>query len=108
MVIFSTYNDDKMGKMNIVLTDELEQKFRKAVFERKGMKKGNISEALAEAIELWIQERASYEAEKWKSVAHPHEFDRLPCLPKSKTLKMIKTELEMLRGDLTKFFLRHA
>ena len=73
MVIFSIYNDDKMGKMNIVLTDELEQKFRKAVFERKGMKKGNISEAIEEAIELWIQERASYEAEKWKSVAHQSE-----------------------------------
>jgi hypothetical protein len=44
-----------MGKMNIVLKDELEQKFRKAVFETKGMKKGNISEALEEAIEQWIK-----------------------------------------------------
>jgi hypothetical protein len=48
-----------MGKMNIVLSDELEQKFRKAVFERKGMKKGNISEALQEAIQNWIEYRAS-------------------------------------------------
>jgi hypothetical protein len=43
-----------MGKMNIVLKDDLEQKFRKAVFERKGMKKGNISEALEEAIRQWM------------------------------------------------------
>lgn len=43
-----------MGKMNIVLDDALEEKFRRAVFERKGMKKGNISEALEEAIEHWI------------------------------------------------------
>ena len=43
-----------MGKMNIVLDDELEQKFRKAVFQRKGMKKGNISKALEEAIKQWI------------------------------------------------------
>ncbi|MCL5948982.1 MAG: hypothetical protein M1490_00710 [Candidatus Bathyarchaeota archaeon] len=43
-----------MGKMNIVLTDEQEERFRKAVFERKGMKKGNISEALDEAIQQWI------------------------------------------------------
>ena len=46
-----------MGKMNIVLDDNLEQKFRKAVFESKGMKKGNISEALQEAIETWIKEQ---------------------------------------------------
>jgi len=44
-----------MGKMNVVLDDELESKFRKAVFERKGMKKGNISEALEEAIKDWIE-----------------------------------------------------
>lgn len=43
-----------MGKMNIVLDDKLEQRFRKAVFERKGMKKGNISKALSEAIKQWI------------------------------------------------------
>jgi hypothetical protein len=45
-----------MGKMNIVLKDNTEEKFRKAVFEEKGMKKGNISLALEEAIEMWIDE----------------------------------------------------
>jgi len=45
---------DIMGKMNIVLDDELEEKFRKAVFQRKGMKKGNISKALEEAIKQWM------------------------------------------------------
>jgi len=44
-----------MGKMNVVLKDDLEEKFRKTVFERKGMKKGNISIALEEAIEQWIE-----------------------------------------------------
>jgi len=43
-----------MGKMNIVLTDEREKKFRKTVYENKGYKKGNISEAIEEAIDLWI------------------------------------------------------
>jgi hypothetical protein len=45
-----------MGKMNIVLKDETEEKFRKAVFEQLGMKKGNISLALEEAIEMWIED----------------------------------------------------
>ena len=49
-----------MGKMNVVLDDELEKEFRKTVFERKGMKKGNISEALEEAVKCWIEH---YEAE---------------------------------------------
>jgi hypothetical protein len=46
--------DKIMGKMNIVLNDELENKFRKTVYENKGYKKGNISEAIEEAIDLWI------------------------------------------------------
>jgi hypothetical protein len=46
-----------MGKMNIVLDDKLEERFRKAVFDNKGMKKGNISEALEEAINLWIRQQ---------------------------------------------------
>jgi hypothetical protein len=47
-----------MGKMNIVLDDNTEERFRKAVADNKGMKKGNISEALEEAIDLWIMEQA--------------------------------------------------
>jgi Arc/MetJ-type ribon-helix-helix transcriptional regulator len=47
----------KMGKMNVVLTDELENKFRKTVYEKKGYKKGNISEAINEAVECWIEEQ---------------------------------------------------
>ena len=38
----------------MVLSDELENKFRKTVYESKGYKKGNISEAIEEAIDLWI------------------------------------------------------
>lgn len=41
-------------RMNLVLDAVLEERFRKAVFEKKGMKKGNISEAVEEAIEDWI------------------------------------------------------
>lgn len=46
--------DTKMGKMNIVVDDKLEERFRKAVFQKKGMKKGNISDAIEEAIVNWI------------------------------------------------------
>ena len=58
------YSVIDMGKLNIVLKDETEQKFRKAVFERKGMKKGNISEALEEAINQWMEYRQSEKCKK--------------------------------------------
>ncbi|MGB8035408.1 MAG: hypothetical protein WCF03_16470 [Nitrososphaeraceae archaeon] len=44
--------------MNIVLNDNTEERFRKAVANNKGLKKGNISIALEEAIELWIEQQA--------------------------------------------------
>jgi hypothetical protein len=47
-----------MGKMNIILGDDIEERFRKAVADNKGMKKGNISLALEEAVELWIEQQA--------------------------------------------------
>jgi hypothetical protein len=47
-----------MGKMNVVISDELEGRFRKAVGYYMGLKKGNISKALEEALELWIDRTA--------------------------------------------------
>jgi hypothetical protein len=44
-----------MGKMNIVLKDELEERFREAIFKSKGMRKGNMSKAFEEALEMWIK-----------------------------------------------------
>ena len=44
-----------MVTMTITLTDATEEKFRQAVARKLGMKKGNISKALEEAIDLWIK-----------------------------------------------------
>lgn len=43
-----------VGKLNISLSDELEEKFREVVFKKFGMKKGNINKAFEEAIDDWI------------------------------------------------------
>jgi len=43
-----------MGKLNVVLSDDIDDKFRRAVFMRKGMKKGNLTEALEEALTQWV------------------------------------------------------
>ena len=44
-----------MGKMNVILDDIVEKNFRDAVYRKLGMRKGNISKALEEAIDLWIK-----------------------------------------------------
>ena len=44
----------KMGKIYVVLPDYLEKRFRETVFNRLGMKKGNLTIAIEEAIEDWI------------------------------------------------------
>lgn len=44
-----------MGKINISLDDDVEEKFREAIYQRMGMKKGNISKALEEAILQWVK-----------------------------------------------------
>ena len=43
--------------MNVVVDDKLEDRFRKTVADSKGMKKGNISIALEEALDAWIKEQ---------------------------------------------------
>lgn len=53
-----------MGVMKVVLPDKLEEKFREEIFERKGMKKGNLSESAAEAIEMWLKKSRKEKEEK--------------------------------------------
>jgi hypothetical protein len=43
-----------MGKLNLKIKDDVDQKFRATVFRRKGLKKGNLTEAVEEAMLLWI------------------------------------------------------
>jgi hypothetical protein len=43
-----------MGKLNINVRKDVDEKFRTEVFRRKGLKKGNIKEAVEEAMILWI------------------------------------------------------
>lgn len=44
-----------MGKINLVVSDELEKQFREAVFKKYGMKQGNITKATEEALQDWIK-----------------------------------------------------
>ncbi|MEM3988699.1 MAG: hypothetical protein QXZ22_08925 [Sulfolobales archaeon] len=50
-----------MGKLYVRVDDDLETKFRVAVLRVKGKKRGAISEAVEEAIKLWLEK---YESQK--------------------------------------------
>lgn len=47
---------DGKARMDVYLPEELEKRFKEQIFKRKGMKKGNISEAIQEAVLLWIKQ----------------------------------------------------
>jgi hypothetical protein len=44
-----------MGKIDLIVSDELEREFRDAVYRRYGMKKGNITKSVDEALRDWIK-----------------------------------------------------
>ena len=44
-----------MTRLDVNINDELEKKFRETVYHTKGMKRGNLTISLEEAIELWIK-----------------------------------------------------
>jgi hypothetical protein len=56
--------ESKMGKLNIKIDEKLDNKFRKEVFKRKGMKKGNLTKAVEEAMLLWISSGVVEKKEK--------------------------------------------
>ena len=46
-----------MGKINLAIDDNLDEKFRVAVAKKKGMRKGNLTKAMEEAMKLWISKK---------------------------------------------------
>ena len=46
-----------MGVLSLRIDDELEQRFRTVIFERRGMRRGNLRASLEEAILDWVENR---------------------------------------------------
>jgi hypothetical protein len=66
-----------MGKVNLTISDELENAFRETAYKVKGMKKGFLTEATEEAISVWL---------KYVSMNTNEELERLT----SKELKSLE------------------
>lgn len=47
-----------MVKINIVISEHIERQFREAVAKHKGLRKGNLSKAVEEALVNWIDYKA--------------------------------------------------
>ena len=46
-----------MGKIYVVLSDEVERRFRLEVVKRLGGKKGDLSAAIQEALKDWLKKK---------------------------------------------------
>jgi metal-responsive CopG/Arc/MetJ family transcriptional regulator len=55
-----------MGRIDIILPDDLEQEFRAEVAKELGMRRGNLTLAIQEAIRLWIDTRRKIRSEMAK------------------------------------------
>ena len=55
--------------IKVILQEDLEEEFRNEVFKSKGMKKGNLTETIEEAIKMWItsekQKRSNAAKKAW-------------------------------------------
>lgn len=52
------------ARLNIVLDKATEEKFKQAVFNKYGMKKGNLQIAAEEALHDWIEKQMKKEGKK--------------------------------------------
>jgi len=55
-----------MGSIKVILSDDLEKEFREEIFKSKGMRKGNITLAIEEAIRMWINKNQKKRSEAAK------------------------------------------
>jgi hypothetical protein len=46
--------EERTVRLNLTISKDLNEQFRKAVFDRFGLHKGDIQRAIEEALKLWI------------------------------------------------------
>lgn len=51
-------------KITVLVDDKLDERFRRAVFERKGLHRGSMTQALEEAMLMWIDVPNTSDAKK--------------------------------------------
>jgi hypothetical protein len=54
----------KNVKINVTISEDLDEKFRETVSKTLGFRKGNLQIAIEEALEMWIDKKAREQKEK--------------------------------------------
>lgn len=81
-----------MGRLDLNIHDELETKFRDAVYKTMGMKRGNLTTALEEAIMVWLKSKGMETDDKvW-----PEEEKALEDIKRGKTQMITQKSDEFL------------
>jgi len=66
-----------MGRIDIILDDDLEKEFREEVFKGYGLRRGNLTQAIEEAIKMWIDfqrtKRSQAAKKAWEKRKEKHE-----------------------------------
>ena len=80
------------GRLDLNIHDELETKFRDAVYKTMGMKRGNLTTALEEAIMVWLKSKGMETDDKvW-----PEEEKALEDIKRGKTQMVTQKSDEFL------------
>ena len=58
-----------MGRIDVIIPNDLEKKLRMKAVEKFGGKKGSLTDALEEAIETWIDQPDDIDMKKARRVA---------------------------------------
>ncbi|PWU82717.1 MAG: hypothetical protein DLM72_00425 [Candidatus Nitrosopolaris wilkensis] len=84
-----------MGRIDLNIHDELETKFRDAVYKTMGMKRGNLTTALEEAIMVWLKSKGMETDDKvW-----PEEEKALEDIKRGKT-EMVTQKFDEFLAEL--------
>ncbi len=46
-----------MGRLDVIIPDDLEKQFRRGVLDKFGAEKGALSKAIIEAMKLWLRDQ---------------------------------------------------
>ncbi len=66
-----------MGRIDIVLSDEVERQLREEIVKELGMKKGNISIAIEQAIVMWIASKKTKRSNAAKKAWEKRKYNNV-------------------------------
>jgi hypothetical protein len=91
-----------MGRLDAIINDTIEEQFRMEAIKRFGARKGNLSKALEEAMDLWVKKDALENLKEKAISEHTLMKDRKTIVDSMKSYGMPATVAlsEMMRHPM--------